>query len=201
MAIHMTLEPTSIAQAVDGLSFRTQAFIDGRFVDVADGRTYASLNPATGELLAEVALSGTEDVDRAVAAARAQADGGVWSISPADRKRILIRFADLIDDHVDELALTESLDAGKPISDTLDARHPRDGRVHPLACRSHRQALRPGGADRSRHRGHRSSGSRSASWVPSSRGTIRPRWLRGSWDLPSRRGNSVVIKPASSDRR
>lgn len=100
-------------------TFRTQAFIDGRFVDAENGQTYATENPATGRPLAQVAEGGAGDVDRAVAAARAAVDSAVWSeMAPGDRKRVLIRFADSIDQHAEELALTESLDAGKPLSDT-----------------------------------------------------------------------------------
>ncbi len=109
---------TSTARPTD-LAFRTQAFIDGDFVDSASGRTFAAENPATGRPLAEIAECGVEDVDRAVAAARRAADSGAWSgMAPADRKRILIRFADLVDAHAEELALIETLDVGKPISDT-----------------------------------------------------------------------------------
>jgi gamma-glutamyl-gamma-aminobutyraldehyde dehydrogenase len=98
-------------------ALRTQAFIGGSFVDAASGRTYAVENPATGTTIAEVAEGGAEDVDRAVAAARRAAPG--WAdTSPADRKKILIRFANLIDDHAEELAQIETLDVGKPISDT-----------------------------------------------------------------------------------
>jgi gamma-glutamyl-gamma-aminobutyraldehyde dehydrogenase len=100
-------------------AFRTQAFIDGAFVDSISGRTYVAENPATGRPLATIAACAEEDVDRAVRAARRTVDAGVWSsLAPADRKRVLIRFADLIDAHLEELALTESLDAGKPIADT-----------------------------------------------------------------------------------
>jgi 4-(gamma-glutamylamino)butanal dehydrogenase len=96
---------------------RTQAFIGGDFVDALGGRTYEVENPATGALIAEVAEGGVEDVDRAVAAARAAAPG--WAATPpADRKKVLIRFADLIDEHAEELARIETLDVGKPISDT-----------------------------------------------------------------------------------
>jgi 4-(gamma-glutamylamino)butanal dehydrogenase len=102
-----------------GLTFRTRAFIDGRFVDAADGRTYATENPATGEPLAEIAECGVEDVERAVAAARRAADEGPWAtMSPGERKQILVRFANLIDEHCEELAITETLDVGKPIADT-----------------------------------------------------------------------------------
>ncbi|HET9615115.1 MAG TPA: aldehyde dehydrogenase [Candidatus Limnocylindrales bacterium] len=100
-----------------GDSLRTRAFIDGAFVDAASGRTYAVENPATGEVIAEVAEGGAADVDRAVAAARRAAPG--WAATPpADRKKLLIRFADLIDAHAEELARIETLDVGKPITDT-----------------------------------------------------------------------------------
>ena len=113
----------SLASVADGLRFRTSAWIDGEFVPATSGRTYTSENPATGRPLAEIAEGGAEDVDRAVRAARRAFDDGAWSkASPSDRKRTLIRFADLIDAHRDELAATETLDAGKPIADvrTLD---------------------------------------------------------------------------------
>lgn len=100
--------------------FRTRAFINGRFVDAASGRTYVSENPATGRPLAEIAACDATDVDAAVRAARAAANRGTWAVmSPGNRKQILGRFADLIDAHNEELAVTESLDAGKPISDCL----------------------------------------------------------------------------------
>jgi gamma-glutamyl-gamma-aminobutyraldehyde dehydrogenase len=108
-----------IADEVPRLRYRTQAFIDGAFVDALSGRRYTAENPATGQPLAEIAECDAEDVDRAVGAARQAADSGVWSgMHPGDRKRILVRLADLIDEHSAELALTETLDAGKPISDT-----------------------------------------------------------------------------------
>ncbi len=114
-----TLEPTATGGA-SLPALRTQAFIDGRFVDALSGRTFTTENPATGRPIAEVAECDAADVDRAVSAARRQADGGAWStMAPGDRKRLLIRFADLIDAHVDELARIESLDTGKPLSDCL----------------------------------------------------------------------------------
>lgn len=117
----VTLERDGIKAAAASLTFRTQAFIDGRFVDAGSGRTFVTEDPSTGRPLATVASCDGADVDRAVRAARAAAGAGVWSrISPSDRKRTLIRLADLIDEHRMELALVESLDAGKPISDCLD---------------------------------------------------------------------------------
>ncbi len=108
----------ALAEIVDGLRFRTSAWIDGQFVAARDGRTYVSENPATGQSLAEVASCGPADVDAAVAAARRSFTTGVWAdLSPTERKKTLICFADLIDANADELAVTETLDAGKPISD------------------------------------------------------------------------------------
>ncbi len=98
-------------------TLRTRAFIGGDFVDAISGRTYAVENPATGATIAEVAEGAAADVDRAVEAARRAAPA--WAAtSPADRKKLLIRFADLIDAHAEELARIETLDVGKPISDT-----------------------------------------------------------------------------------
>src|SRR5207244_10746664 len=102
------------------LEFRTQAFIDGRHVDAASGATFDTINPGTGKLLARVAAGDEEDINRAVAAARAAFRKGVWSqTAPAKRKEILLRFAEAVLAHTEELALLETLDMGKPISDSL----------------------------------------------------------------------------------
>ncbi|WP_458319293.1 aldehyde dehydrogenase [Mycolicibacterium brisbanense] len=102
-------------------TIRTQAFIDGDFVDACDGATFDTLAPATGTAIASLAACGEADIDRAVAAARAAFDSGAWSrLAPADRKATLFAFADLIEKHSDELALTEAIDAGKPITDCRD---------------------------------------------------------------------------------
>jgi len=117
----LPLEKTAIADAAARVSFRTRAFIGGRFVDAISGKTYDSGNPATGKVLAQIAQCDARDVDLAVQVARKTADSGVWSrMSPANRKKILVKFADLIDAHTAELAVTESLDAGKPISDCVN---------------------------------------------------------------------------------
>ncbi len=102
------------------LSFRTQAFIDGRYLDAASGATFDTMNPATGKLLARVAAGDQEDINRAVSSARAAFRKGAWAnFAPAKRKKILLRFADAILKHTEELALLETLDMGKPISDSL----------------------------------------------------------------------------------
>lgn len=105
--------------AADKLDIRTKAFIGGRFVDAASGKVFSSVNPATGKEIASVAHCDSEDVDRAVASARKVFEAGVWSrTDPGERKRRLLAWAALLRDHADELALLETLDMGKPISDS-----------------------------------------------------------------------------------
>lgn len=97
---------------------RTQAYIDGKFVPAASGETLPSINPATGQTIAEIAACGEEDVDRAVASARAAFESGVWSrIHPTERREVLLRLVALLEENLEDLALTESIDAGKPITD------------------------------------------------------------------------------------
>ena len=88
-------------------------FIDGEFVDAADGATEEVVNPANGEVLAEMPLSNEEDVNRAVAAAKRAFES--WAnTTPGERGTALLKLADLIEEHADELADLESADAGKP---------------------------------------------------------------------------------------
>src|ERR1700742_2066147 len=101
------------------LKFRNQAFIDGRYVDAASGQTFDCINPSNGEVLARAAACDLEDVNRAVSSARAVFRKGSCSqLAPAKRKRVLQKFADLIDANLEELALLETLDMGKPIRDS-----------------------------------------------------------------------------------
>lgn len=101
------------------LTITGQAFIDGRYVDAVSGNTFDCLNPANGMPLAQVAACDADDADRAVAAGRRAFETGSWSrLAPGRRKAVLVRFAELIEGHREELALLESLDAGKPICDT-----------------------------------------------------------------------------------
>jgi gamma-glutamyl-gamma-aminobutyraldehyde dehydrogenase len=105
---------------IDRLRLRTQLFIDGTFREASGGRRFVTQNPATGRPIADVAEGGPVDVDTAVTAARHAADDGRWSrLNPGDRKRILIRWADLIDANARELGLIETIDAGKPVADTV----------------------------------------------------------------------------------
>jgi gamma-glutamyl-gamma-aminobutyraldehyde dehydrogenase len=110
------------AAAAARLTPRGDAFIDGRFVASASGERRPSINPATGAVIAEVASCAEEDVDRAVAAARRAFADGRWSRrSPRERQEVLLRLAALIEANTEELAVLESVDAGKLIVDASTA--------------------------------------------------------------------------------
>lgn len=94
---------------------RTRLWIGNEWVEARDGATFPTVNPATGERLADVAEAGPEDVDRAVQSARAAFAEPRWRrMSPHKRSRLLWRLAELVDAHADELALLETRDNGKP---------------------------------------------------------------------------------------
>ena len=99
---------------LDGVPKRM--LIAGRWQEAASGRTFESRNPATGELLAEIACGEAQDIDRAVAAARKAFDGPWRKARPYDRQMILLRLADLVEKHFDELASLDSLDMGGPVA-------------------------------------------------------------------------------------
>lgn len=100
------------------ISFPQNAFIDGRFRPAASGKTFKTFNPATGEVLTDVAACDAADVDHAVAKAKAAFDDGRWHLrSPGERKAVLLKFATLLERNSCELAVLESLDSGKPIRD------------------------------------------------------------------------------------
>ncbi|MCV6586775.1 MAG: aldehyde dehydrogenase [Marinibacterium sp.] len=108
-------EYTSIAA---GLDLPTGAYIDGMSRPALSGKTFASLNPATGDILTHIAACGPEDVDLAVEKAREAFDDGRWSKRhPSERKDVLIRLCKLITRNARELAVMESLDSGKTIQD------------------------------------------------------------------------------------
>ncbi|MBN9890131.1 aldehyde dehydrogenase [Pelagibaca abyssi] len=105
-------------EAAAALCFRTKAYIDGQFTDAASGKTFATINPATGEEIAQIAECDAADVDRAVKAARAAFEDGRWSrMDPGGRKAVLLKLAELIRENLVELALLDSLDMGKPVTD------------------------------------------------------------------------------------
>ncbi|KEA63165.1 Aldehyde dehydrogenase [Marinobacterium lacunae] len=108
-------EWTALAQDI---SFRAQAWIDGEFRPSISGDTFPAINPATEELLVDVASCDTPDIDAAVVAARRVFKAGDWSrAAPAERKRVLLKLADLLEQHADEFALIDTLDMGKTISE------------------------------------------------------------------------------------
>jgi acyl-CoA reductase-like NAD-dependent aldehyde dehydrogenase len=112
--------PAEISLQPATLDFLSSApkrlLIDGEWVEATQGKTFDSLNPATGELLARLALADAEDVARAVQAARAASEHGPWSQTTGEeRAGLLWKLADLIDQHADELAEIETLDNGKPL--------------------------------------------------------------------------------------
>jgi acyl-CoA reductase-like NAD-dependent aldehyde dehydrogenase len=100
-------------------------FIGGKWVEAASGKTFATLDPSTGEVLAQVAEGGAEDIDRAVAAARKAHESGVWrDLPPAERAKALWRVGDLIEERAQEFAELESLDNGMPVNDALNFKVP-----------------------------------------------------------------------------
>ncbi|MEM9271705.1 MAG: aldehyde dehydrogenase family protein [Cyanobacteria bacterium P01_F01_bin.143] len=98
----------------------TKLLINNEWVDSISGKTFSTINPATNEVICQVAEADTTDVDRAVEVARTAFEHGDWSkISPAERGRLLYRLADLIAAHAEELAQLETLDNGKPLQDAM----------------------------------------------------------------------------------
>jgi gamma-glutamyl-gamma-aminobutyraldehyde dehydrogenase len=108
------------AELAAKLHLPTRAMIGGRPSDSVDGQTFVTVNPATGEELARISAGTASDIDRAVAAARAAFDGPWSKLAPADRKRLIMRFATLVEANTTELATLETLEGGKPITDTSE---------------------------------------------------------------------------------
>ncbi|KAB2492550.1 aldehyde dehydrogenase family protein [Priestia endophytica] len=97
-------------------------YINGSFIGSANGKTFETVNPATGEMLARVAEAEEEDINRAVEAARDAFDNGPWSrMGTAERSRLIYKLADLIEENKQELAELESLDNGKPMRELIAA--------------------------------------------------------------------------------
>ena len=107
-------------QRAKTLTIETRAFVHGEYRAAESGATFECISPVDGRLLGMVASCDQADADVAVKDARATFESGVWSrMAPAKRKKVMIRFAELIEEHGQELALLETLDMGKPISDSL----------------------------------------------------------------------------------
>ncbi|QLF93665.1 aldehyde dehydrogenase [Pseudomonas sp. ABC1] len=107
-------------QRARALDIEGRAFIQGDYVDALTNERFDCISPIDGRVLAQVASCDTQDAECAVASARAAFAAGSWSrLAPARRKAVMIRFADLLEAHREELALLETLDMGKPIRDAL----------------------------------------------------------------------------------
>src|SRR3546814_17762209 len=107
-----------------------RAFIQGEYCAGADGGQFDCISPVDGRVLAQVASCEQADAERAVASARAAFDAGRWSrLAPAKRKAVLLRFADLLEAHREELALLENLAMGQTIGDPPGGDIPRAARA------------------------------------------------------------------------
>ncbi|WP_338752713.1 aldehyde dehydrogenase family protein [Bacillus sp. FJAT-52991] len=109
-------------KVVSFLNGLKKLYINGEFVDSVSGKTFETLNPATGEVLAVVSEAVEEDIDLAVRAAREAFDNGAWSkMGSAERSRLIYKLADLMEENKLELAQLDTLDNGKPLQETLNA--------------------------------------------------------------------------------
>ncbi|MEB6589048.1 aldehyde dehydrogenase [Pseudomonas asiatica] len=117
-------------QRASDLYLPANALIDGKPVNAQGGATFAAINPATNKVLAQVAACGQAEVDLAVASARRAFEQGPWPrMAPAERKKVLLRLAELIMAHREELALLDSLNMGKPVMDAYNIDVPGSAHV------------------------------------------------------------------------
>ncbi len=117
----MPLDRITISELHKKLRPSGQAFIGGKFVNALSGKTFDNISPRDGAVINQVAATDSEDIDVAVKAARTAFEAGSWSrMSPRDRKKKLLRFAELFEANMDELAVLETIDMGKPIAESRD---------------------------------------------------------------------------------
>jgi 4-guanidinobutyraldehyde dehydrogenase/NAD-dependent aldehyde dehydrogenase len=125
-----TLTRADWEQRAKNLQIEGRALIHGEHCDAVSGQTFDCVTPVDGRVLGQVASCDAADAEVAVRDARATFESGVWSrMKPVERKKIMIRFADLLDAHAEELALLETLDMGKPIGDSLSVDVPAASRA------------------------------------------------------------------------
>jgi len=118
----MNLNKEKILSERDKLHFPCKIFINGKYNDSISGKTFNNISPINGKSINQIAFSQTEDVDAAVKIARKAFESGFWSRSdPSYRKKILLKFADLLEKHQLELALLDTIDMGKTINDTFNS--------------------------------------------------------------------------------
>lgn len=96
----MVLSSEKIKEKISSLQIKSEAFINGQYVSARSGKTFPNINPANGQILANVAACAKEDIDHAVHCARLAFESGIWAQSaPSERKKVLLKFADLIEQH------------------------------------------------------------------------------------------------------
>ena len=122
MALTRTAHDRSTWERLAGaMRLEGRAFIDGRCVDALDGRRFDDVSPIDGRVVCQVARGDAADIDAAVRVARNSFEAGTWRrTDPQHRKRVLLRFAELIRKDIEHLALLETLDVGKPIVNSVD---------------------------------------------------------------------------------
>src|ERR1700751_2657735 len=112
----IAVSPQIHPQVAEFIEQPRKMLINGKWVNAASGKTFATYNPATGEVLAHVAEGDREDIDRAVKAARTAFESGRWSqLTASERGRLIWKLADLLEENLEEFAELESLDNGKPL--------------------------------------------------------------------------------------
>ena len=116
MATALKIVPPE-ARVTSFVTRKHKMLINGKWVEAASGKTFPTYNPATGEVMAQVAEGDREDVNRAVTAARNAFEKGAWrTLTPSERGRMIWKLADLLEDNLEEFAELESLDNGKPLT-------------------------------------------------------------------------------------
>ncbi|MFL5754692.1 MAG: aldehyde dehydrogenase [Chloroflexota bacterium] len=183
---------------VSKLAPRTDLFIDGQWVPAASGERVPDVSPRDGRTIADVAAAGAEDVDRAVAAARRAFEDGRWrNLAPVERKRILVRWAELMRADMATLALLESVDGGHPIRDAVRVDVPKAADCiawYGEACDKLYDEIAPSGPTELRLITREPMGV-VAAVVPWNYPLIITAWKLGP---ALATGNSVVLKPASA---
>ncbi len=116
MATALKIVPPE-ARVTSFVSRKHKMLINGKWVDAASGKTFPTYNPATGEVLAQIAEGDREDINRAVTAARAAFDNGPWrKLTVSERGRLIWKLGELLEENLEEFAELESLDNGKPLT-------------------------------------------------------------------------------------
>jgi phenylacetaldehyde dehydrogenase len=169
----IAVSPQIHPQVAEFIDKPRKMLINGRWVNAASGKTFPTYNPATGDVLAQIAEGDREDINQAVSAARNAFDNGPWRrMTASERGRLIWKLADLLEQHTEEFGYLESLDNGKPLTIAkaadvplaVDPFHTRPARsISPTLCEN-----RLASSDKS------SRGISRCSWQ---RGSLAPHWL------------------------